>query len=78
MIHGPPRQKIQQKPGTERLGSPIKNSVKEISTDLIADLNQIALEAYRQKLANFKTETDKPMETRLGLLERHLFVDATL
>ena len=59
----------------KRLGSPIKRSVKEISTEEdIADLNQIALEAYGQKLAYFKTETVKPMETRLGLLERHLFL----
>ena len=53
--------------GPKRLGSPIKHSVKETTTDEdIADPNQLALEAYRQKLANLKTETDKPMETRLG------------
>ena len=39
----------------------------------IADLNEMALEQYRYKLANLKTDTSKPLETRLNLLERHLF-----
>ena len=60
--------------GPKRLGSPIKQSVKEISTDEdIADLNELALNAYMQKLANLKTDTSQPSETRLGLLERHQF-----
>ena len=55
--------------GPKRSGSPIKHSVKDISTDKdIADLNELALDAYRQKLANVKTDT-----RQLGLLERHLF-----
>ena len=56
------------------IGSPVKHSVKEITTDEdIADLNDMALEQYRYKLANLKTHTSKPLETRLNLLERHLF-----
>ena len=33
----------------------------------------MALEQYRYGLANVKTDKNKPMETRLKLLERHLF-----
>ena len=59
---------------TTRFGSPVKHSVKEISTDEdIADLNETALEQYRYKLANLKSDPRKPLETRLNLLERHLF-----
>ena len=60
--------------GPKRFGSLIKHSVKEISTDKdIADLNELALQKYRQKPANLKTDTSQLSETRLGLLERHLF-----
>ena len=60
--------------GPKRFGSPVKHSVKEISTDEdIADLNEMAPEQYRYKLANLKTNTSKPLETRLNILERHLF-----
>ena len=60
--------------GPKRIGSPGKHSVEDISTDEdIADLNAMALEQYRYKLANLKTDTSKPLETRLNLLERHLF-----
>ena len=58
----------------KRFGSPVKHSVKEVGTNEdIADLNELALERYRQKLANLKTDTSRPLETRLGLLECHLF-----
>ena len=33
----------------------------------------MALEQYRFILANVKTDKNKPMETRLKLLEHHLF-----
>ena len=60
--------------GRERLGSSVKHSVKYISTgEEVADLNEMALEQYRFSLANVKTDKIKPMETRLKLLERHLF-----
>ena len=32
-----------------------------------------ALEAYRIKLAKFRTDVNKPEDTKLGLLEKHLF-----
>ena len=60
--------------GPKRLGSPVNPSVKYFSTDEEdADLNEMALEQYRYSLANVKTDKNRPMETRLKLLERHLF-----
>ena len=60
--------------GHKRFGNPVKHSVNEISTDEdIADLNELALDKHRYKLTNSKTDTSKPLETRLNLLERHLF-----
>ena len=57
-----------------RYGNPVKQSVKLITTEKEkTDLNKAALEAYRIKLATFKTEVNKPVETKLGLLEKHLF-----
>ena len=56
--------------GPSRYGNPVKHSVKLITTQQdIADLNKAALEAYRIKLATFKTDVNKPVETKLGLLE---------
>ena len=57
----------------KRLGSPVKHSVKYISADEEADINEMALQQYRYGLANVKTDKNNPMETRLKLLERHLF-----
>ena len=59
--------------GPKRLCSPVKHSVKYISADEEADINEMALEQYRYGLANVKTDKNNPMETRLKLLERHLF-----
>ena len=59
--------------GPKRLGSPVKYSIKYISADEEADINERALEQYRYGLANVKTDKNNPMETRLKLLERHLF-----
>ena len=39
----------------------------------LADLNMAALEAYRLKLANFRSDVNKPEESELELLEKHLF-----
>ena len=50
--------------GPKRLGSPVKHSVKYISADEEADINERALEQYRYGLANVKTDKKKPMETR--------------
>ena len=59
--------------GPKRLGSPVKHSVIYISADEDADINEMALEQYRSGLANVKTDKNNPMETRLKVLERHLF-----
>ena len=59
--------------GPKRLGSPVKHSIKYISADDEADVNEMALEQYRSGLANVKTNKNNPIETRLKLLERHLF-----
>ena len=57
----------------KKLGGPVKHSVKYISADEEADINEMALEQYRYGLANVKTDKNNPVETRLKLLERHLF-----
>ena len=59
--------------GPSRYGNPYKHSVKLVSSnqDLI-DLNMAAIEAYRIKLVNFRTDVNKPEDTKLGLLEKHL------
>ena len=59
--------------GPKRLGSPVKHSVKYISAEEDADINEMALEQYRSRLANVKADKNNPMETRLKFLERHLF-----
>ena len=62
------------KKGPSRYGNPIKHSVKSISfQNNLLDLNQAALEAYRIKLANFKPGASNSVETKFGLLEKHLF-----
>ena len=68
------RRSGRSKKGPSRYGDPIKHSVKSISyhNDLL-DLNQAALEAYRIKLATFKPDSTNSVETKFGLLEKHLF-----
>ena len=68
------RKSGRSKKGPIRYGNPIKHSVRSISyhTDLL-DLKQAALEAYRIKLANFKPDASNSVETKFGLLEKHLF-----
>ena len=62
------------KKGPTRYGNPIKHSVKSISyQNNLLDLKQAALEAYRIKLANFKPGASNSVETKFGLLEKHLF-----
>ena len=57
-----------------RYGNPYKHSVKLVTSeeDLIV-LKMAAVEAYRIKLANFRSDANKPEESKLGLLEKHLF-----
>ena len=68
------RKSGRSKRGPTRYGNPIKHSVRSISChNDILDLNQAALEAYRIKLANFKPDASNSVETKFGLLEKHLF-----
>ena len=68
------RRSARSKKGPSRYSDPIKHSVKSISyhNDLL-DLNQAALEAYRIKLAFFKPDASNSVETKFGLLKKHLF-----
>ena len=60
--------------GPSRFKNPVKHSIKLITTEQdITDLNKAALEAYRVKISTFKSDVNKPVETKLGLLEKHLF-----
>ena len=68
------RRSGRSKKGANRYGDPIKHSVKFISSQNdIMDLNKAALEAYCIKLAKFKPDTKNSIETKFGLLEKHLF-----
>ena len=68
------RRSGRSKKGPSRYGDPIKHSVKLISSQNdIMDLNKAALEAYRIKLAKFKPDTKNSIESKFGLLEKHLF-----
>ena len=50
------------------------HSIKLITTDQdITDRNKAALEAYRVRLAILEPDVSRPIETKLGLLEKHLF-----
>ena len=56
--------------GPSRYGNPVKHSIKLISSQQqIKNLNKAVLEAYRMKLATFRTDVSEPVETKLGLLE---------
>ena len=60
--------------GPIRFGNLVTHSIKLVSTDqAITDLNKAALEAYRVRLATIKPDVSRPIETKLGLLEKHLF-----
>ena len=58
----------------QRFGDPVKHSIMEISEELSGGaLLKAALQEYRRRLTEFKTRKDRPIESRLSLLERHLF-----
>ena len=60
-----------RKKGPNRYGNPYKHSVKLVTSEEdLVDLNMAALEAYRIKLANFRSDVNKPEESKLGLLEK--------
>ena len=59
----------------KRFGDPIKHSIKEISENLTGrGLLKEALKEYRNQLRDFKDRNDKPMESKVRRLERHLFM----
>ena len=59
----------------KRFGDPIKHSIKEISENLTGGgLLKEALKEYRNQLRDFKDRSDRPMESKVRRLERHLFM----
>ena len=57
----------------KRFGDPVKHSIKEVSEELTGGaLLKAALQEYRRRLTEFKERGDRPMESKLGLLDRHL------
>ena len=60
--------------GSNIYGNPYKHSMKLVSSEEdLVDLNSASLEAYCIKLANFRADVNKPEESKMGLLEKHLF-----
>ena len=59
----------------KRFGDPIKHSIKEISENLTGGgLLKEALKEYRNQLRDFKDRSDRPLESKVRRLERHLFM----
>ena len=60
--------------GPVRFGNPVTRSIKLTTSDHdVFELNKSAIEAYRMRLATLKPDDNNPTETKLGLLERHIF-----
>ena len=55
----------------KRFGDPIKHSIKEISGGALL---KAALQEYRNQLRDFKERSDRPVESKIRRLERHLFM----
>ena len=59
----------------KRFGDPIKHSIKEISENLTGGgLLKEALKEYRNQLRDFEDRSDRPMESKVRRLGRHLFM----
>ena len=59
----------------KRFGDPIKHSIKEISENLTGGaLLKTALQEYRKQLRDFRERSDRPVESKIRRLERHLFM----
>ena len=58
----------------KRFGDPVKHSIKEVSEELSggAFLNT-ALQEYRKRLTDFQERSDRPVESKLRILERHIY-----
>ena len=58
----------------KRFGDPVKHSIKKVSEELSGGaLLKAALQEYRRKLTDFQERSDRPIESKLRLLEKHLF-----
>ena len=58
----------------KRFGDPVNHSIKEVSEELTGGaLLKAALQEYRRRLTNFQERNDRPTESKLRLLEKHLF-----
>ena len=65
---------IDKEHGAKTLWGPSKHSIKEVSEELTGGaVLKAALQEYRRRLTEFKEQNDRPTESKLGLLERHLF-----
>ena len=59
----------------KRFGDPIKHSIKEITENLTGGaLLKTALKDYLRRLRDFKERSDRPVESKLKRLKRHLFM----
>ena len=66
------RQSKSKKP--KRFADPVKHSIEEVSEELSGGaLLKAALQEYRGRLTYFLERSDRPIGSKLRLLERHLF-----
>ena len=54
-------------------GDPVKHFIKEVSELSGGALLKAALQEYRKRLTDFQERSDMPVESKLHILERHLF-----
>ena len=58
---------------SKRFGDPVKHSIKEVLEELSGGaFLKAALQEYRRRLTDFQERGDRPIESTLRLLERHL------
>ena len=58
----------------KRFGDPVKHSIKEVSEELSGRaLLKAALQEYRKRLTDFQERSDRPVQSKLRILERPLF-----
>ena len=59
----------------EPFGDPVKHSIKQVSEKELSGgaLLKAALQEYRRRFTEFRERSDRPVESKLRILERHLF-----
>ena len=58
----------------KRFGDPVKHSIKEVWEELSGGaLPKAALQEYRKRLTDFQERSNRPVESKLRILVRHLF-----